>query len=441
MRNIIFSLGFLCISTYATATPQHITLKNGLQIYVIERPQSPVVLTSVWYKVGSSYEYNGITGVSHYLEHMLFRGTKKYPGDMFEKLIYQNAGSSNAFTTYDFTTYHEELPADKLDLSLKLEADRMKNIVLSEQLLAREKKVIMEERRMRVEDKPESLLYERMMAAANITNPYHHPIIGWMNDILNLQLNDLMDWYHTYYAPNNAVLIVAGDVNAANVFSKARKYFTNIPTSKIPKSKDRIEVANLGPKKIIVNTYAKKPLLYLAFPAPNLNANKKEAYSLLLLSGLLDINNTGYLIDNLVRGKQVASYVFSSYDPNRLYSTLFIIGAAPNDNSSIDTLEQDIYATINKISSDGVDQKFLDQVKAQIIAQYVYDQDDLMGASMKIGEPLMLNQPILSLAQFKKIINGITPIDIETVAKEILRRDVATTAILMPKQNTEKGIL
>ncbi len=440
MRNIITSLGLLSIITCATATPEHITLNNGLQVYVITRPQSPVILTSVWYKVGSSYEHNGITGVSHYLEHMLFRGTKKYPGDMFEKLIYQNAGSSNAFTTYDFTTYHEQLPADKLDLSLQLEADRMKNIVLSEQLLAREKKVIMEERRMRIEDKPESILYERMMAAANINNPYHHPIIGWMTDIEHLELNDLMNWYHTYYAPNNAVLIVAGDVNAADVFNKARKYFADIKPSTIPNSKARVEVANLGPTKIVVKLYAKKPLLYLAFPAPNFNSNTKEAYSLLLLSGLLDINNTGYLVDNLVRGKQVASYVFSSYDPNRLYSTLFIIGAAPNSNAKIDNLKKDIYATINKVKKDGIDHKFLEQVKAQIIAQYVYDQDDLMGASMKIGEPLMLNQPVLSLAQFKEIINSITPSDIEKAAHKILRRDAATTAILMPQQNTEQGI-
>ncbi|MGA1562528.1 MAG: M16 family metallopeptidase, partial [Gammaproteobacteria bacterium] len=230
---------------YATTVHEH-QLENGMRVLVKEDNRAPVVVSQVWYRVGSSYEPAGLTGISHVLEHMMFKGTEKYGPNEFSKIIAQLGGRENAFTGRDYTAYFQRLEASRLEKALELEADRMRNLVLDEAEFLKEREVVAEERRMRTDDKPTSLTYERFLATAYVTSGYHHPVIGWMDDIQNWTIDDLRDWYQRFYAPNNALLVVVGDVKADDVFALAEKYFGPLQPSEINHPRDRAELPMLG---------------------------------------------------------------------------------------------------------------------------------------------------------------------------------------------------
>ena len=213
---------------------QEFMLDNGLKLVVKEDHRAPVVVSQVWYKVGSSYEHAGITGISHALEHMMFKGTKKYPPGEFSRIIATNGGEENAFTSSDYTAYFQTLEKSRLPISFELESDRMRNLVLPKDEFAREIEVVKEERRMRTEDDPQALLYETLNATAFETSPYRQPIIGWMSDLEAMKISSLKDWYKKWYAPNNATVVVVGDVNADEVYKLALKYFAPLPRENIP---------------------------------------------------------------------------------------------------------------------------------------------------------------------------------------------------------------
>jgi len=209
----------------AASQVQEFKMANGMKVLVREDHRAPVVVSQVWYKVGSSYEHSGITGVSHVLEHMMFKGTKKHAAGEFSRIIAENGGRENAFTGKDFTAYFQQLEKSRLKVSFEMEADRMRNLTLPEEEFKKELAVVIEERRTRTEDKASSLTSEQFYATAFTNNPYHQPVIGWMNDLENMAVSDLRDWYEKFYAPNNATLVVVGDVNAEDVFELAKKYF------------------------------------------------------------------------------------------------------------------------------------------------------------------------------------------------------------------------
>ncbi|MBT8133049.1 MAG: insulinase family protein, partial [Gammaproteobacteria bacterium] len=214
-------------------------LSNGMKVLVIENHRAPVMVSQVWYKVGASYEHDGITGISHVLEHMMFKGTEEHPAGEFSEIIAANGGEENAFTGQDFTAYFQKIANDRLELCLELEADRMRNITFDEKEFIKELEVVKEERRLRTEDKPPALTYERFNAAAFTNSPYRRPIIGWMEDLDTMTVDDARKWYETWYAPNNATLVVAGDVDAEEVYRLAKQYFGKLPTSEIPELKPR----------------------------------------------------------------------------------------------------------------------------------------------------------------------------------------------------------
>ena len=249
------------IKRYADYNVYEKTLKNGLKVIVKEDHRAPIMVSQVWYKVGSSYEHNGITGVSHVLEHMMFKGTKKYPPGEFSRIIAANGGQENAFTGRDYTAYFQTMEKRRLPISFEMEADRMRNVVLLEEEFKKEIQVVMEERRMRTEDNPHALTYEQFSAAAYVNSPYHWPIIGWMNDLENMNVDDLAKWYRTWYAPNNATVVVAGDVNPDEVFALAKEHFGDIEPSVIPKVKPRTEIKQKGIKRLTVKAPAQVPAL------------------------------------------------------------------------------------------------------------------------------------------------------------------------------------
>ncbi len=271
MRNCLIVIVFLFFPLIVIANNVHqYQLPNGLTLIVKEDHRAPVVFSSVWYKVGGSYEQNGTTGISHVLEHMMFRGTKKYPAGMLERLVSEYGGQQNAMTTNDQTVYFQKFSADKLPLSFRLESDRMHNLTLSDQDFNKEIQVVMEERRMRFDDNPNALTYERFMATAFVNNPYHHQTIGWMTDLKHMTAQDVRDWYHTWYVPNNAIVIVVGDVNPEKVLALAKHYFGPLKSKPVPTLKPRTEIPASGTKHVDVYAPANLPLLMMGYQTPSL---------------------------------------------------------------------------------------------------------------------------------------------------------------------------
>lgn len=245
MRKILITL-LMVLSCQTFSQVQEFTLNNGLKILVQEDHRAPIAVSMVWYDIGSADEPGGLTGVSHAIEHMMFKGTRKYPLGVFSKTIAAIGGQSNAFTNNDYTAFFEKIAASQLETSLQLEADRMNNLLLDANEFAKEIKVIQEERRLRTDDNPQALTFERFLATAHLAAPYNHPVIGWMNDLQHMTANDLKTWYTTYYAPNNATLVVVGDVKAEQVHLLAEKYFGALAQHTIPARKEQLEPPALG---------------------------------------------------------------------------------------------------------------------------------------------------------------------------------------------------
>ena len=253
------------------------TLANGLKVIVKEDHRAPVVVQQIWYKAGSMDERTGTTGIAHVLEHMMFKGTKSVPKGEFSKRIAAAGGRENAFTSSDYTAYFQTLHKSKLPLAMRLESDRMHNLQLVDAEFSKEIKVVMEERRMRTDDDPGSLLYEKLMAAAYQEHPYQNPVIGWMNDLQTLSGDDARAWYKTWYVPNNAVLVVAGDVKASVVFTLAQRYYGVIPARKLPARKHFSEPPQLGVKRIVLKAPAKLPQLVLAYHTPTIRDAENDS--------------------------------------------------------------------------------------------------------------------------------------------------------------------
>ncbi|MCP4041438.1 MAG: insulinase family protein, partial [Gammaproteobacteria bacterium] len=279
------------------------TLDNGLKVIIKEDHRAPVVVSQIWYKVGSSYEHSGITGISHMLEHMMFKGTGKYEPGEFSRIVAAEGGSENAFTSRDYTAYYQQLAKDRLEVSFRLEADRMTGLILEQEEMLKERDVVAEERRLRTEDKPRSRAYEQFISTAYQTSPYHHPVIGWMADINGYTLEDLQSWYSRWYQPNNAVLVVAGDVEPVAVLKLANRYFGALPSNPIQQPKPRPEVEQLGQRRITVKVPAKLPYLVMGYKTPNLStaAEAWEPYALAVLAAVLDGDDSARLSRHLIR--------------------------------------------------------------------------------------------------------------------------------------------
>ncbi|MDH5765282.1 MAG: insulinase family protein [Gammaproteobacteria bacterium] len=409
-------------------------LDNGLKILVLENHRAPVVVSQVWYKVGSSYEYDGITGVSHALEHMMFKGTEDYSAGQFSEIIAANGGSENAFTGKDYTAYFQRIASDRLELCLKLEADRMRNLVLNEDEFKKEIEVIKEERRMRTDDNPTSLTYERFNAVAYLNSSYHQPIIGWMEDLNTMTLDDLSQWYKTWYAPNNATLVVAGDVKASTVFELAEKYFGDFESSKIPVVKSRIEVEQQGERRIKIKAPAKVPYLMMGYKVPVLKTVNEpwEVYALEVLAGILDGGNSSRITRNLVRGKEIASQAGAGYDLYNRQDSLFLLDGTPAAKSSMQQLESALIKEIKKLQKNKPDSDELERVKAQVMSASVYEQDSMFYQAMQLGILETVNLGWQKKSDYLKNIQAVTAEQVQAVAKKYLVEEKLTVAVLEP---------
>ncbi|MGE5026959.1 MAG: M16 family metallopeptidase [Betaproteobacteria bacterium] len=410
-------------------------LANGMKVIVKEDHRAPVVVSQVWYRVGSMDEVNGTTGVAHVLEHMMFKGTREVPAGEFSKIVAAAGGRENAFTSRDHTAYFEQLQKSKLELALKLEADRMHNLVLSPAEFAKEIKVVMEERRLRTDDKPQALVYESLMAAAYEAHPYHHPIIGWMNDLENMTDDDARNWYQRWYAPNNATLVVVGDVDPEATRKLAQRYFGSIKPAVLPQRKPQVEPVQRGIKRVNVKAPAKLPYLAMGYHVPPLRLPDKDSdpYALEVLAGVLDGNASARLNQSLVRQQQVAVSAGAGYDLISRGPSMFMLDGSPAEGKSVAELETAIRGEIDKIKQDGVTEEELQRVKAQVIAAQVYQRDSMFYQAMLIGEVETAGLPLNTLETRLARLKEVTAAQVQDVARRYLVDDNLTVAVLDPQ--------
>ena len=432
MRQTFLIILFL-LSTFAKAgNVQEFQLNNGLKIIVKEDHRTNVVISQIWYKVGGSDEPDGITGISHALEHMMFRGTTRYPNNQFSHLIASKGGRENAQTSQDYTFYYEELATNELPLAFELEADRMRHLLIKKSDFDKEKQIILEERRMRVEDDPFSRAYEQFSAAAFL-NSYRNPVIGWMPDIENLSAAKLRKWYERWYAPNNATLVVVGDVAPKEVYALAQKYFGGFSASKIDPVPPLIK-KNPGKQELTIKIPAKLPWLLVGYRTPSLvtATPKWHAYALEVLSGILSSGNSSRLNKQLVREKGLATEADANYDLYDKLDGLFLITAIPEKKTTIDVLKKSVLEQIEQLQTHPVSEEELTRVKNQVMARQIYKKDSLFGEARELGllETIGLSWKLAH--EYEQKIQSITPEQIQTVAKRYLRPEQLTVAVLTP---------
>ena len=434
-RTLFVAFWLSAVPTAFAAAPVHeFTLDNGLKILVREDHRAPVVVSQIWYKVGSSYEPSDLTGISHLLEHLMFKGTPTVPGGEFSRLIAANGGDENAFTGRDYTAYFQTLEKDRLELSFRLEADRMRHLLLKPEDVKKEAQVVAEERRLRTDDQPESLTSERFYASAFLTSPFRHPVIGWMQDIQSISTDDLKRWYQKWYAPNNATLVVVGDVDPAQVRELAQKYFGPLPPDQLSPPRPAAEIPQLGERRIVVKTPAEVPYVLLGYKVPTLKTATEawEPYALDVLDSVLDGGSSGRISRNLVRGSQVAAAAGSGYSLDSRLEEVFLLAGNPAPGHTSAELEQALRAEVTRLREELVSPEELARVIAQATASDVYQQDSLFYQGMRLGVLETVGLGWNRLDDYVQRLQAVTPEQVREVARKYLSDERLTVATLEP---------
>lgn len=428
----------LSLTLTACSQTHEITLDNGLRVIVREDHRSPVVVSQIWYRVGSQDEPEGRTGISHVLEHMMFKGTDKLKPNEFSRIIAENGGRENAFTSYDYTAYFQQLEKSRLPIAFELEADRMQHLKLTQEEFDKEIKVVMEERRLRTDDRPEALTYERFAHAAYQVHSYRHPIIGWMNDLKSLKLDDVRDWYRRYYTPSNAILVVAGDVEPKEVFALARKYFGPIPGRPPAVAPSKPEPPQRHERRIRVALPAEVPYLLLGYHTPVHGSVGRdgvaewEPYALSVLGGVLDGGQASRFERELVRQTKIASSIGVDYSASSRSPSLFLIEATPAAGHTSEELEHAIRAQIARLRAEPVSADELKRVKAQVVAANVYARDSVFYQAMQVGRLAAVGLDWRLIDTYVDKLNAVTAEQVQAVARKYLVDDNLTVATLDP---------
>lgn len=413
-------------------------LDNGLRVIVLPDRRAPVVVSQIWYRVGSSYEHGGITGVSHMLEHMMFKGTEALEPGEFSRVVARNGGSDNAFTGRDYTAYFQKLGNDRLELSFRLESDRMRNLVLSADELAREARVVAEERRLRTEDSGEALTGEQLYATAFNASPYHHPVIGWMSDIESYELADVRAWYERWYRPNNATLVVVGDVEPDAVFDLAEHYFGDLEAAPVKPPKPRLDPPQRGERRVRVSAPGKLPYLAMGYRVPTLSTTAEdwEPYALAVLGGILDAGRSARLPRELVREQRLAVSASASYNPYSRLEDLFVLEAQPVPGVSVESLESALRAQVRKLQEEPLAEAELSRVVAQVLAGEVFQRDSQFYQAMRIGALATVGLDWRLADEFVDRIRSVSAGQVQAVARKYLLDERLTVAILDPEEVT-----
>ena len=419
----------------AYANPYETTLKNGLRVIVKEDRRAPTAVQMVWYRVGSIDEVDGTSGVAHALEHMMFKGTPSVGPGEFNKRVAAAGGRDNAFTSRDYTAYFQQVPKEKLEEMMQLEADRMRHLSVDPAEFAQEIKVIMEERRMRTDDEPTSKLFEQMNATAFQTHPYRRPIIGWMNDLERMTAADLKAWYDTWYVPNNAYMVVTGDVDHQQVFALAEKYYGALEGRPLPERKIQAETRQEGPRRITVKAPAELPVLIMGYKAPILRDVDKDTdtYALEMLASILDGHDAARFNKKLVREDKVAISAGIDYDSTARGPGMLYLHGSPSEGKTVADLEAALRAEIARVQNEGVSAAELKRAKAQLLASQVYKLDSMFGQAMEIGQTEAVGLSYKQIDRMLEKLQKVTAAEVQAVAKKYFNDDMLTIGVLDPQ--------
>lgn len=417
------------------------TLDNGLKVIIKEDHRSPVVMSQIWYRVGSNDEPEKLGGISHLLEHMMFKGTKDVSSADFERLIAKFGGSNNAFTTHDYTVYYEIFPANRLNLALELEADRMTNLQLHMADFTGERQVVMEERRQRTDDNPNARAFEQFSKMTYPDSPKGESVIGPMAEIDSITLQDLKQWYQTWYAPNNATIVIVGDVNPEQALSNVKKYFGDKKPAQLPTRPSVLQKAFRGFTEQTTQLPVQVPSVIMAYNLPTLTTAKdpKTAYSLMLLSEVLDGGMSARLEKHLVRDKQILASVGSGYSAFERGDGLLLIQGTPRAGVSLEQAKQAILAEIDALKTQPIADNELQRAKTNTITGLIYSQDSISGQAQSIGSLTSIGLDDRMVYQLPSIFDTIHQADLQAVAKQYLTQNNLTILNVTPNQTADNN--
>ena len=428
-------LGLFALALPAAAdTVSNFTLDNGMQVVVIEDHRAPVVTHMVWYKIGRADEAPGHSGIAHFFEHLMFKGTKTVAPGEFSAIVEQQGGNDNAFTTNDYTAYFQRIAADRLDLMMKLEADRMVNLTMSEEDVATERQVILEERGQRVDSDPASLLQEQMSAAQFLNHPYGIPVIGWRDEIAALTRQDALDFYRAYYAPNNAILVVAGDVDPQAVLEMAKTHYGPLPPSDKIKPRQRpAEPPQLAERRLVLSDQrVAQPYIARSYLAPERNpGDQKQAAALAVLAELLGGSGTTSILARALQfDTQTAVYASAFYDGTSVDPETFGLVLVPSEGVALADAEKAMDDVIAEFLKKGVNAKDLERIKTKVRAAEIYSRDSAGGLARDYGAALAVGLTLQDVADWPNVLQAVTADDVMAAANLVLNRNQAVTGWL-----------
>jgi zinc protease len=411
------------------------TLANGLKVILLENHKTPLVTFQVWYRVGSRNEQWGLTGLSHMLEHMMFKGTEKVGPGEFSRRIERNGGNENAFTSSDFTAYFENMSADRIHIPIALESDRMQGILLEEDAFRTEREVVMEERRLRTDDNPKAVLTEQLGATAFQLQPYHWPVIGWMQDIARFTLDDLRNYHKRYYTPSNAFLVVVGDFRTEKVVPMIRQAFEPIPGGSPADQERNLEQPQLGERRLVVKKEAQLASVVKAYHAPNLK--DRDSYVLEVISAILSAGESSRLERSLVRQKQLALSADANNELVTKDPNLFSLSAEVMPGKTAAQVETALQQEIERLQKDLVGERELTKAKNQLESAFIFAQDSLFSQGMLLATYEMVSS-WRDADRYVPAVKAVTAEDVRRVARKYLVTSNCTTAILLPLPTAEK---
>ena len=428
---LALAIQLIPVRTAQAQSPQveEITLENGLKVFLLENHKSPAVTFQVWYHVGSRNELDGNSGLSHFLEHMMFKGTAKIAPEEHSRIIAKNGGRYNAFTSQDTTVYFATMSRDKIGIAIELEADRMVNARMDSEYFEREKAVVIEERRLRTEDNPSRALAEVTGAVTYTVHPYRRPVIGWMQDLRNLTLQDLKSYYRTYYSPNNAFVVVVGDFAPTEILAKIKATFGQIPRGPDTSKVNITEIQQRGERRVTLKKEAELPYLLMNYHVPNLK--DPDSYALDLLTVILASGRSSRLFRDLVYGQRLARRVSADYGGLSIDPTVLSISAQAMPGKSAAEVEHAIDQVLERIKSEAIGDRELQKAKNQVEADYVFRQDSIFGQGMKIGR-YEISVGLELMDRYLEEVRKLSATDLLRVARKFLDQDRRTVGTLIP---------
>lgn len=438
--SLVLGLAWLMPPAMAdTPTVQEHTLDNGMRLVVREDHRAPVVVSMVWYAVGASYEPRPLTGISHVVEHMMFKGTETRETGEFSRLIAERGGRQNAFTGRDFTGYHQQLAAEHLPLAFELEADRMQNLVFDQGEFEREMEVVREERRQRVEDNPTAKFMERFRAVAWSASPYGQPVIGWMEDLDRLQRSEAEAWYRDWHGPESATLVVVGAVDPDEVFALAETHFGPVPARDRPEPIPGGDIPDPGERAVTVRIPAELPYLAMGWRVPTLGSIDREddealrdVYALALLRAVLSGGQAAILPERLEREQGVAVGPAASYSATARLQDLFLLAGRPAPDADLDALEAALREEVERLRTEPLDEERLNRARRQYRADELFSQDSMRAQAMRLGALESTGIGWQAGERFLEGVQAVTAEDVQRVARRYLVDDQLTVGRLVP---------